>query len=90
MTVSFNHEQTTLSSDWQVVHNLNTTDVNVSVILDTDGDGDITTGNQQNVMPGHVKITNNNTVNVTFSAPRCGRVRVTAAINPHANITLGL
>lgn len=62
------HEQTTPAATWTIVHNLGR-EVISDVMIDIGAE-------VHKVLPADQRIIDNNTLEITFSAPRTGRVRV--------------
>jgi len=65
---AYNHNQTTASSVWNINHNLDSSFINIGVIIDYNG--------KQTVSPFNVTIQDNNNVVITFTTPKTGHCRI--------------
>ena len=65
----FTYEQTVLSNEWTVVHNLGTKYVNVEVIV-------VYNNHHETILPTSVTSVDENTLQVNFSRPFIGEVRI--------------
>lgn len=68
---SYIHTQTTAASTWTITHNLNSTEVNIDVIVDN-------AGTREKILPQDITIVDANTVSVAFSTALTGSARVVA------------
>lgn len=66
---AYNHNQSSSSTAWTIIHNLNTPAVAIDVFVDV-------AGTLTKILPASVVADNDNQVTVTFSSAQFGRARV--------------
>lgn len=71
---SFTFIQPTPDTTWNIVHNLNSTNLVYNIYVDV-------AGTLTPIMPSTVTFVNDNTLQITFSAPRSGKIAIIRAAN---------
>jgi hypothetical protein len=66
---AYNHIQSDPSNSWTITHNLNTTAVNLDVVILDDN-------LNKKILPGNIITQDNNTIIVTFTTEHTGSARV--------------
>lgn len=63
------HEHPVPDYTWTITHNLNTTAVNIDVII-------LNNGVYEKILPNNIETQDNNTIVITFTTPCAGNARI--------------
>jgi hypothetical protein len=70
---TYTHTQNTLSSTWVITHNLNTTNINIDVIVEYNS-------SLEKILPNAIEVVDSNTVHVVFTNSFIGSARIAGSV----------